>query len=64
MNIGSVEFARKHRRAKECYVLFLYDMEIVAKQEELRKKMKIEMDNNSNYRHLERPNLSKAFQKA
>jgi hypothetical protein len=32
--------------------------------EELGKKMKIEMDNNNNYGHLERPNLSKALQEA
>jgi hypothetical protein len=32
--------------------------------EELEKKMKIEMDNNNNYGHLERPNLSKTVQEA
>jgi hypothetical protein len=32
--------------------------------EELGKKMKIEMDSNSNYGHLERPNLSKTLQEA
>jgi hypothetical protein len=32
--------------------------------EELGKKMKIEMDNKSNYGHLERLNLSKALQEA
>jgi len=32
--------------------------------EELGKNMKIEMDNKSNYGHLERPNLSKALQEA
>jgi hypothetical protein len=32
--------------------------------EELGKKMKIEMDNKSNYGHLERPNLSKALEEA
>jgi hypothetical protein len=32
--------------------------------EELEKKMKIEMDNNNNYGHLERPNFSKTVQEA
>jgi hypothetical protein len=49
-------------------VLFLVLHENCSKareiMEELGKKMKIEMDNKSNYGHLERPNLSKAIQEA